>query len=170
MLSGVGPSDHLEEHGVPIVKDLPGVGSHLVDHPSVNIRYKDKSGLAPRYLQIRSVRDGLYFLRAALQYFLFHTGPLAINVSSRLVFRPRFSFCVPHCFSGANAPHFFALTIDGCSPTMTIRKPFMTLRPAHKALIWKFVLCRWQTRTRPAASTGFQPLIFTRYYYGACTN
>ena len=28
--SGLGPAEHLKEHGIPLVKDLPGVGSHLV--------------------------------------------------------------------------------------------------------------------------------------------
>jgi choline dehydrogenase-like flavoprotein len=33
LLSGVGPADHLKEVGVPVVHDLPGVGSNLQDHP-----------------------------------------------------------------------------------------------------------------------------------------
>lgn len=32
MLSGVGPADHLAEHGIPCRHDLPGVGSNLLDH------------------------------------------------------------------------------------------------------------------------------------------
>jgi choline dehydrogenase len=32
-LSGIGPADHLRQHGIPIVKDLPGVGGHLVSKP-----------------------------------------------------------------------------------------------------------------------------------------
>ncbi|XP_053995163.1 glucose dehydrogenase [FAD, quinone]-like [Hylaeus volcanicus] len=32
MLSGIGPKEHLEEVGVPVVHDLPGVGQHLMDH------------------------------------------------------------------------------------------------------------------------------------------
>ena len=33
MLSGIGPSDHLKEHGIPTVRNSPGVGQNLRDHP-----------------------------------------------------------------------------------------------------------------------------------------
>ena len=32
MLSGIGPAAQLEEHGIPVVRDLPGVGRNLQDH------------------------------------------------------------------------------------------------------------------------------------------
>jgi choline dehydrogenase len=32
MLSGIGPADHLAEHGIDVVCDLPGVGENLHDH------------------------------------------------------------------------------------------------------------------------------------------
>ncbi len=35
MLSGLGPADHLREHGIDVVADLPGVGQNLHDHPLV---------------------------------------------------------------------------------------------------------------------------------------
>ena len=33
MLSGIGPADHLSEHGIDTVVDSPGVGDNLQDHP-----------------------------------------------------------------------------------------------------------------------------------------
>jgi choline dehydrogenase len=35
MRSGIGPAAHVSELGVPVVADLPGVGSNLADHPQV---------------------------------------------------------------------------------------------------------------------------------------
>ncbi|GAB7036669.1 MULTISPECIES: GMC family oxidoreductase [Catenuloplanes] len=37
MLSGIGPADHLSEHGIDVVADLPGVGSNLQDHLSAMV-------------------------------------------------------------------------------------------------------------------------------------
>jgi len=35
MLSGIGPADHLRQHGIEVVRDLPGVGENLHDHLEV---------------------------------------------------------------------------------------------------------------------------------------
>ena len=53
MLSGIGPKEHLENHGIPVLRDTPGVGQNLRDHPLVAIRAKTKEDfpldpLAPR--------------------------------------------------------------------------------------------------------------------------
>ncbi len=37
MLSGLGPADHLREHGIDVRADLPGVGSNLQDHHEVPV-------------------------------------------------------------------------------------------------------------------------------------
>ena len=42
MLSGVGPSDHLSEHGIETVIDSPGVGQNLSDHPLISILWATK--------------------------------------------------------------------------------------------------------------------------------
>lgn len=43
MLSGIGSASELAKHNIPLVKDLPGVGENLQDHPDVIIRCTDKS-------------------------------------------------------------------------------------------------------------------------------
>ena len=40
MLSGVGPADHLEEHGIDVVVDSPGVGQNLQDHLVASASYE----------------------------------------------------------------------------------------------------------------------------------
>jgi choline dehydrogenase len=42
MLSGIGPREHLQQLGIDVVADLPGVGSNLQDHLEVYIQYASK--------------------------------------------------------------------------------------------------------------------------------
>ena len=37
MLSGIGPAEHLRQHGIAVQLDRPGVGSNLMDHPAIHI-------------------------------------------------------------------------------------------------------------------------------------
>lgn len=36
MRSGIGPGAHLNDLGIPVLRDLPGVGEHLLDHPRLS--------------------------------------------------------------------------------------------------------------------------------------
>jgi len=45
MLSGVGPKHHLEEHGIEVVQDLPGVGQNLSDHLFAPLWFRSKQPL-----------------------------------------------------------------------------------------------------------------------------
>lgn len=42
LLSGIGPAEHLDSLGIPVVQDLPGVGRNLRDHPYLPMCYVTK--------------------------------------------------------------------------------------------------------------------------------
>lgn len=42
LLSGIGPAAQLEEFGIPVLADSPGVGEHLQDHPEGVIQWEAK--------------------------------------------------------------------------------------------------------------------------------
>lgn len=63
MLSGLGPADHLKEHGLDVIADLPGVGQNLKDHPDVSVVAK-ANGPYGYWKQDRGwnmIRNGLEF-------------------------------------------------------------------------------------------------------------
>ena len=68
MLSGIGPAEHLGSLGVPVARDLPGVGGNLQDHPRVALTWESKKplGLTPTE-QAAAARD----------YARDRTGPLS---------------------------------------------------------------------------------------------
>lgn len=53
MLSGIGPAAHLREHGIAVVRDLPGVGRNLQDHPiAVTVWQAAKDNTIDRELRL----------------------------------------------------------------------------------------------------------------------
>jgi choline dehydrogenase len=46
LLSGIGPAGHLRSLGLRVVRDLPGVGENLQDHPRVPVTYESRKPLA----------------------------------------------------------------------------------------------------------------------------
>ena len=71
MLSGIGPADHLREHGIACLVNLPGVGQSLIDHPEVPI----VATVQGRYGYYRQ-SVGWRMLLNGLQFKLFGTGPI----------------------------------------------------------------------------------------------
>ncbi|WP_082789470.1 GMC family oxidoreductase [Tsukamurella pseudospumae] len=70
MLSGVGPAEHLAEHGIDVRAALPGVGANLHDHPMVPVDY-DTHGTFD-LLETQNVGN-------LLRWKLTGTGPLSSN-------------------------------------------------------------------------------------------
>ena len=86
MLSGVGPAEHLNANHIPVVVDHPGVGQNLVDHPVVDLYFKDKFGASMMWLKPRSFSDLGKVISAAVQYFVLGKGgPFATNVRMDVV-------------------------------------------------------------------------------------
>lgn len=72
MLSGIGPADHLRDHDITVVADLPGVGRNLQDHLAAQVKYRStKPWSMLRYL------NPLRGAAAMAQYLAFRSGPLA---------------------------------------------------------------------------------------------
>jgi len=76
MLSGVGPAEHLRQHGIPLVADVPGVGENLHDHVSASCTYRT----APENSLNREL-SGLAVVGHAIAYYLAKRGPLTNGAS-----------------------------------------------------------------------------------------
>ncbi len=76
-LSGVGPGALLQAFGIPVIRDLPGVGENLQDHLQLRLVYKCTK-------PITTNDDLASWWRSAkigLQWALFRSGPLAVGIN-----------------------------------------------------------------------------------------
>ncbi len=75
MLSGLGPAEHLRQHGIDVVADIPGVGRNLQDHFDIDVVYElHEQNSFDKYAKLH------WMLWAGIQYKLFKTGPVASNI------------------------------------------------------------------------------------------
>ena len=81
MLSGIGPADHLKQHGIAVTADLPGVGENLQDHPYAHCtcRTRPADSLNPQF-------QGLRLLWHGINYYLAKRGPLTIGAAQAMAF------------------------------------------------------------------------------------
>jgi choline dehydrogenase-like flavoprotein len=77
LLSGIGPAEHLREHGIAALLDRPGVGANLQDHLQLRLIYK-VDGITTLNERYHS-RFG--FARMLAEYALLRTGPLTMAPS-----------------------------------------------------------------------------------------
>jgi choline dehydrogenase len=76
-LSGIGPADLLQRHGIPVVKELPGVGENLQDHLQIRAVFKVKG--VPTLNTLASSWWGK--LKIGMEYALKRSGPMSMAPS-----------------------------------------------------------------------------------------
>lgn len=76
-LSGIGPRALLQQRGIPVVVDAPGVGENLQDHLQIRLSFECTKPI--------TVNDQLNSLvgqmKIGLQWLLFRSGPLAVGIN-----------------------------------------------------------------------------------------
>ncbi|HET7595543.1 MAG TPA: choline dehydrogenase [Burkholderiales bacterium] len=110
-LSGIGRAAFLEPMGIPVVKDLPGVGENLQDHLQFRLMYKMRKPITTN----DELRTAAGKLRMAFKWLLFRRGPLAIGINQGGLFtrvlpestRPdiQFHFATLSAEMAGGAPH-----------------------------------------------------------------
>jgi choline dehydrogenase len=76
-LSGIGRASFLQQMGIPVVHDLPGVGENLQDHLQLRAMYK----VAKPITTNDDLRSLWGQMRIGLKWLLHKSGPLAIGIN-----------------------------------------------------------------------------------------
>ncbi|KAI9372378.1 hypothetical protein BJX61DRAFT_507677 [Aspergillus egyptiacus] len=79
MVSGIGPRDHLQEHNITVVSDLPGVGQNMLDHPFFGPSYRVNVETLTRV-----ATHPFYLVSQLVQWATSHDGILANPVADFL--------------------------------------------------------------------------------------
>src|SRR5260370_29536178 len=82
MLSGIGPQEHLAGFGIPVVHHLPGVGQSLQDPYGAAIKLRCKVPITGNDVMLSNAKK----LKAGLEYYMSHRGPLAMISSPAALF------------------------------------------------------------------------------------
>jgi len=75
LLSGLGPAQHLQDMGIPVVRDMPAVGSNLHDHFNTYMSWRCTRPITLNDLENSWPRK----IAAGIRYGLFRSGPMASN-------------------------------------------------------------------------------------------
>lgn len=77
LLSGVGSKDQLNQHNIPIVCDLPGVGENLQDHLDVLAVTRERTFHSVGFSPVALLRS----LKGIVDYILFRKGNFTSNIA-----------------------------------------------------------------------------------------
>jgi len=78
MLSGIGPTAHLQQHGIPVAHDLPGVGQNLQDHITTVLIYRTQRKEATLGF---SLSGAWTLVKSVLEWRKKRTGWITTNVA-----------------------------------------------------------------------------------------
>jgi choline dehydrogenase len=81
-LSGIGPAPLLQQHGIPVTADLPGVGGNLQDHLQVRMAFKVSGAKTLNTL----ANNWLGKMRIGMEYALKRSGPMSMAPSQLSAF------------------------------------------------------------------------------------
>ena len=82
MLSGIGPSAQLQQHGIPVVHDMAGIGENYQDHPMLTMTFKTNPVNTKPLMRGRSSLKLYFKTDPAREYLNFHIIPReAISLS-----------------------------------------------------------------------------------------
>jgi choline dehydrogenase len=76
-LSGIGPAELLQRHGIPVVHAARGVGANLQDHLQVRVMYRCTRPITTN----DDLRSWYRSLKIGLQWIFMRSGPLAIGIN-----------------------------------------------------------------------------------------
>src|SRR5579871_10116 len=76
-LSGVGPGALLQEKGIAVVADLPGVGENLQDHYVISANWRLKAGT----VSVNELTTGVRFIGETLKYVFQRKGLLTLSAA-----------------------------------------------------------------------------------------
>jgi choline dehydrogenase len=80
-LSGIGPANLLQQHGIDVVHDLPGVGENLQDHLQIRSVYKVKSPDGKHITLNTQVNNWWGKTKIGLEFAFKQTGPMSMAPS-----------------------------------------------------------------------------------------
>ena len=83
MLSGVGPAEHLREHGIPVRHVLPGVGQNLQDHVTTVLIYRTRHQQETLGF---SLKGALNMVKSVFEWKAKRTGWITTNVAESQAF------------------------------------------------------------------------------------
>jgi choline dehydrogenase len=148
MLSGVGPGEHLAALGIPVVEAVPGVGQSLQDHYSAPVKMRCRLPVTVNDVMLSNARK----LKAGLEYYMFHRGPLAMISSPAALFartRPELASPDIKC---SISPFSAERPQDGLHPWSGFTMIAYQLRPESRGRI-----------TLKSANPGDPPAMFPNY-------